>query len=77
MVTVALPVYGLYRRDPHNFFVTVKHVVDGLVDAGVWPDDTPDWVTTTEPTLEPSTDRIGVVVVSITERPTTTGQDQR
>lgn len=23
----------------------------GLVDAGLWPDDTPEWVTTTEPRL--------------------------
>ncbi|AYD89689.1 hypothetical protein D5R93_05835 [Actinomyces lilanjuaniae] len=27
------------RRDPHNFMATVKPIVDGLVDAGVLPDD--------------------------------------
>jgi crossover junction endodeoxyribonuclease RusA len=51
MVTVELPVLGNRRRDPHNLFPTVKPIVDGLVDAGLWPDDTPEWVTTTEPAL--------------------------
>lgn len=33
------------RRDPHNYCGTVlKAVIDGLVLAGAWPDDTPDWV---------------------------------
>lgn len=27
------------RRDPHNMAATEKPIVDGLVDAGVWPDD--------------------------------------
>ena len=27
------------RRDPHNFMATAKPIVDGLVDAGVLPDD--------------------------------------
>nr|WP_315501281.1 hypothetical protein [Actinomyces oris] len=27
------------RRDPHNYMATVKPIVDGLVDAGVLPDD--------------------------------------
>lgn len=27
------------RRDPHNWAPTEKALVDGLVDAGVWPDD--------------------------------------
>ena len=32
-------------RDPHNYCGTVlKAVVDGLVQAGVWPDDDPHWV---------------------------------
>jgi len=30
------------RRDPHNYMPTVKAIIDGLVDAGVWPDDTPE-----------------------------------
>lgn len=32
------------RRDPSNVMPTQKAVVDGLVDAGVVPDDTPDFV---------------------------------
>lgn len=50
-VTVALPVVGDYRRDPANYYPTVKAVVDGLVLAGVWPDDTPEYVTVNEPIL--------------------------
>lgn len=50
-ITVALPVRGHHRRDPSNFLPTVKAVIDGLVLAGVWPDDTPEFVTVTEPAL--------------------------
>lgn len=51
-VTIALPVRGKLRRDPHNFFATIKPCIDGLVTpGGVVPDDTPEWVTTFEPTL--------------------------
>ena len=40
------------RRDPHNFVGTVvKAIVDGLVRAGVWPDDNPQWVTVIEPEI--------------------------
>lgn len=39
------------RRDPHNLYPTVKAIVDGLVDCGIWPDDTPEWITTHEPTF--------------------------
>lgn len=52
IVTVVLPVPDRRRRDPHNYFATVKPIIDGLVDAGLWPDDTPEWVTTAEPTLQ-------------------------
>ena len=66
-VTITLPVSDNRRRDPHNYFATVKPIVDGLVDAGLWPDDTPAWVTTTEPHLEvaPTPHR---VTITITER---------
>lgn len=64
-INVQLPVTGNRRRDPANYALTVKHIVDGLVDAGCWPDDTPEWVTTTEPTLSPS-DRL--VRVTLTPR---------
>lgn len=50
-ITVHLPVGDHRRRDPANFYPTVKAVVDGLVLAGVWPDDTPQFVTVNEPVL--------------------------
>lgn len=59
-VHIQLPVRDKRRRDPHNYFQTVKPIIDGLVDAKVWPDDTPEWVTTVEPTL--STESRNVVV---------------
>lgn len=37
VVTVDFP--DRRRRDPHNFTPTAKAIVDGLVDAGVLPDD--------------------------------------
>lgn len=67
-VTVVLPVPDRRRRDPHNYFATVKPIIDGLVDAGLWPDDTPEWVTTTEPRLELRRDRI--VTIELTPRTT-------
>jgi hypothetical protein len=40
------------KRDPHNFTGTVcKAVIDGLTDAGYWPDDTSEWVITADPYL--------------------------
>ena len=40
------------RRDPHNTAPTVKAIVDGLVDAGFWRDDTPDQVVLLDPVFE-------------------------
>ena len=64
LVTVVIPVKDRRKRDPHNWFPTVKPIVDGLVDAGVWPDDNSDWVTTTEPRLEPGGELVRVVMVA-------------
>lgn len=60
-VIVTLPVRDKRRRDPHNYYPTVKAIVDGLVDAGVWGDDTPEWVVTTEPRLRVASDRLVTV----------------
>ena len=68
-ITVELPVRGRIRRDPANWTTTVKHIVDGLVDAGLWPDDTPEHVTTTEPLL---TAGITQVAIHLTPRRTDT-----
>lgn len=32
------------RQDTGAVMPTVKAIVDGLVDAGYWPDDTPNWI---------------------------------
>lgn len=61
VVRVALPVPDKRRRDPHNFFPTIKPIVDGLTDAGLWPDDTPEHVTTPEPVLYQGTEVVVVV----------------
>lgn len=50
-VFISLPMVGAHRRDPHNYFPTVKAIIDGLVDAQLWPDDNPAWVHTNEPTI--------------------------
>jgi len=55
LVRVTLPVKSLStRRDPHNFVATVKPIIDGLVQAGVWPDDTAEWVSVLEPAFHVS-----------------------
>jgi hypothetical protein len=43
-----------HRRDPENFFPTVKVIVDGLRDAHVIPDDNPDFYTASEPKIHPA-----------------------
>lgn len=51
-VRVTIPFHVKRRRDPHNYTGTVvKAIVDGLVSACVWPDDTPEWVTVVDPIL--------------------------
>lgn len=52
LVHVTLPVKSVNtRRDPHNFVATVKPIIDGLVHAGLWPDDTAAYVKTDEPSF--------------------------
>ena len=65
-VRVFLPVSGNRRRDPHNWIPAVKAIIDGLVERGVWPDDTPKWVTVAEPVLEVRDD--GMVRVELEAR---------
>jgi crossover junction endodeoxyribonuclease RusA len=50
-VRLIIPVPDRRRRDPGNLYPITKAAVDGCVDAGVWPDDTPEWVETLEPHL--------------------------
>jgi crossover junction endodeoxyribonuclease RusA len=42
------------RRDPLNLVATLKPIEDGIVDAGVIPDDTPRWSEPTMPMLDPA-----------------------
>lgn len=43
------------RRDPINLMATLKPVQDGLVDVGIVPDDTPEFMETVTPLIdEPS-----------------------
>lgn len=65
-VAVTLPVADKRRRDPHNFTPTLKAIVDGLVDARCWPDDTPEFVATLEPILAVRRDHL--VTIELTPR---------
>lgn len=54
------------KRDPSNYTGTChKAIVDGLVEAGLWPDDNPTWVTCIEPVLEvmPKDSRMVTVMI--------------
>lgn len=42
------------RRDADNIAPTLKALCDGVVDAGVVPDDTPDYMTKIMPTIHPA-----------------------
>jgi crossover junction endodeoxyribonuclease RusA len=50
MVRIDFPVRAPgARRDPHNLAPTIKACIDGLVDAGVWSDDTDEFVVVLDP----------------------------
>lgn len=68
-VFVCLDVPDQRRRDPANYAPVVKCLVDGLTDAGWWPDDTPEYVRTHEPELRPVGRRTGLTVtITVKER---------
>lgn len=62
-VESTLPVEGRRRRDPMNFVATVKAVVDGVTAAGVFPDDSEEFVTVAEPVLDVGGRLVTVAVV--------------
>lgn len=65
MIEVTLPFdRASNRRDPSNYFPAAKAIVDGLVDAGLWEDDTAEFVSVAEPVLVKGTD----VVIRIVAR---------
>lgn len=51
LVEFVFPVPDRRGRDPHNYYPTVKAIVDGIADAATWPSDGPEWVATVEPRL--------------------------
>lgn len=63
-VSITLPVKDNRRRDPHNFLPACKAIIDGLIDAGLAPDDTPNYITTTEPVLSTTQTNITIRLVS-------------
>ena len=66
IVEVSIPFARNGRRDPHNYAPTVKAIVDGLVDAGLWPDDPPEFVRTFEPLCR--VEKGGELIITITPR---------
>jgi len=48
------------RRDPANLCATSKPAIDGLVDAGLVPDDTPEWVDELMPVIRNGTTERGM-----------------
>jgi hypothetical protein len=68
-VAVTLPFARAGRRDPHNYTSTMaKAIVDELVKSGMAPDDTPEFVTVSEPKLLVSSSL--VATVELTKRRT-------
>lgn len=63
-VSILFPVADRRRRDPSNLMPTQKALIDELVRAGCWPDDTPEWVLEHMPQVYVGTE----VVMRITTR---------
>lgn len=65
IVQLTIPTPDNRRRDNHNYCGSIlKAVIDGLVKAGAWPDDTPEFVGHREPILEKGT----IVTIELTSR---------
>lgn len=54
------------RRDELNLFPTLKACGDGVVDAGVVKDDTPEWMDTPTPVILSPTGTVGRMWLVIT-----------
>lgn len=66
VVSIELPFARAGRRDPMNYIGTcMKAAIDGLVDAGLWQDDTAEFVTIEQPVLRVGGD---AVVLRITPK---------
>lgn len=50
------------RRDPDNFVLTRKPILDALVKEGFWPDDDPRWVSNDEIQFTTGQPKMGVLI---------------
>ena len=57
------------RRDAINLAATIKPLEDGIVDAGVVPDDTAEYVQPTHGVIDPPTGTVGRLYVIVRELP--------
>ena len=57
------------RRDVINLVATLKPTEDGIVDAGIVPDDTAQYVQPTMPILDEPTGKVGRLYVIVREVP--------
>lgn len=66
IVQLDIPVRSLkVRRDPSNWYPTIKACVDGLVDAGLFSDDSSEHLATTEPRFHQGGDLVTVTITPI------------
>jgi len=62
LVSFRFPMATNRRRDPHNYYPTIKPIIDGLTDAGLWPDDTAEYVATVEPIFVSKDQPVSVLI---------------
>jgi crossover junction endodeoxyribonuclease RusA len=62
LVSFRFPMATNRRRDPHNYYPTIKPIIDGLTDAGLWPDDTSEYVATMEPIFTGKSEPVVILI---------------
>jgi len=70
-VRITFPVTVDRRRDTHNWHATCKPIIDGLVDSGVWADDTDNYVIVLDPRFAKGVDVVTVELSPRAEQPGT------
>jgi Holliday junction resolvase RusA-like endonuclease len=66
-VTLTWFVKDKRRRDADNLVPTLKALCDGLVDAGIVPDDTPEYMVKHMPVIKYNPDGVQVLVLEVRE----------
>ena len=56
------------RRDNHNYVAQAKSLVDELVELGLVPDDTTEWVSVAEPKLRIDKDNLCHIRISLRDK---------